>query len=160
MRGGSSFTTMSNRILVVVLVKAMVVIVVSAYLGYKMVAIKNKVTPGGSSIGQNQMTTFRDSRTKDNAVQKTKIRRIDEQPNMFYNVKMSECPAAPEEVERNKRVVNNDHGHEAQNQNTSNAVGIPSNGILQMTKTALNMNYIFILNCLIATPACIASIVF
>ena len=73
---------------------------------------------------------------------------------------MSECHAAPEEVERNKRVVNNEHGHEAQNQNTSNAMGIPSNGILQMTKTALNMNYIFILNCLIATPACVASIVF
>ena len=45
-----------------------------------------------------------------------------------------------------------DNVDESQNQNTSNAVGIPSNGILQMTKTALNMNYIFILNCLIATP--------
>ena len=121
------------------LLMTFVVGLTSGYLGYTLVKKQNSVGPAAN------VESERKERSR------YKIKRIDEQPNMFYPVESGEATNVdemPSHSNSGNNVVENSHTE------------TNSKSIFVMAKTALNLNYIVILNCLIDTPIFIMSIVF
>ena len=126
-----------------------IVCIVSSYLGFKMVQIKKSenqvvnvsVVPSDEPCPQTEQ-----ARTNVNG-HRIQVRRIDDQPNMFYSIEIN----ADEEIE----MSNPPQDLEAE----SAAADCNNTNIFLMARTALNMNYLVILHCLINTPLSIMSII-
>ena len=131
------FTRPSNILLIsgTQLCSTVVVAVVSSYLGYKMVKIRKTVMPT-ATLGRMQPQVEVEGR-------RIQVRRIDDQPNMFYSL---DLPGREREqtIQTGENIVTDS----------------TTNTIFMMAKTALSINYIVIFNCLVITPTSIMSMVF
>jgi hypothetical protein len=146
-----------------------IVFIVSSYMGYKMVHIKKSVTPKISIRRiQSEVPRSEKPQTKSNYKRHiTHVRRIDDQPNMFYTIEMRETSIVkdthiPNHVHFDQSTIDMDKPTHVQEQGNGNTINNDSNsnGIFLMAKTALNMNYVVILNCLINTPLSIMTIIY
>ena len=81
------------------------------------------------------------------------VRRIDSEPNMFYSIEIN--GRTPEEPERRTETNIEDNVEDSSMQSDSNTANI-----LLVAKTALNMNYIVILYCIISLPRAIMAIIY
>ena len=143
-------TNTTNMILISCpqLLVTVVVCIVSSYLGYKMVQIKKSVTPAVNIPTSNISELNQNQNLEMSTQQITQVRRIDDQPNMFYNVD----------------VMTEEHREEVEDIRTKNTANLnkeeSKTQIFQMAKTALNMNYVVIFHCLINTPLSIMTIIY
>jgi hypothetical protein len=129
--------------------------IVSSYLGFKMVKIKKTVNPIVNLQVMLPKTPATVPEMSDTNVTGRKIcvKRIDDQPNMFYSIKMKETT-----VEGEQSGVRNPTAEQA----IENTIQSDSNisKVFIVAKTALNMNYVVICICLINTPRSILSIIY
>jgi hypothetical protein len=129
--------------------------IVSAYLGFTMVKLKKSVNPiVNLQVLQPQAPEPHPeiSHSRQNAIGRTvHVKRIDDQPNMFYSVDMRETSGDEEETKVENSTL-------AQIEETN--VKSESNSMFLMAKTALNMNYVVIIYCLSLFPRSIMSIIF
>ena len=155
------------------LCSAIVVGIVSSYLGYSVVRINKTVAPV-ATLGIQSAATGED----EVAVQ---VRRINDDPNMFYPITVSVYKHQGEEKtssedsheyttdqeareseecnsEKRKGRTTDQSQPEGQSENTTTK--ITGKEIFAMAKTALNLNYIVILDSLINTPNSIMSIIY
>ena len=148
-------TKTSNIILIscLQLCSSVVVGIVSSYLGFKMVKIKKSVPPTDICMIHQERPQADQSQSRNNSKKpQSRVRRMNDQPNMFYSTEMKETSITEREVE--VKVEN-------QNQNIqSTSTDSNSNPVFVMAKTALSMNYMVILNCLFNTPFYIMSIIY
>jgi hypothetical protein len=72
------------------------------------------------------------------------VRRIDDEPNMFYSVKIDD--------DKEEKEVKNPRLEQPKDTNINN--------VFLIAKTALNINYVVIITCLINTPVAILSIIY
>ena len=132
------------------LVVTIIVCIVSSYLGYKMVQIKKSVTPtvniSPSCISNKSVTEHKANSSRS----VKKVRRIDDQPNMFYTV---DVVIEENETETKDRIPQ-------KSERTTSNRDLNKNQIFLMAKTALNMNYIVIFDCIINTPLSIMTIIY
>jgi hypothetical protein len=124
--------------------------IVSSYLGFKMVQIKkseNRVV-NVSGVRSDEPCPQNEQEMVNVKGQRIQVRRIDDEPNMFYSIEIN----AHEAIE----MSNPPQDLEAE----STAADCNNTNIFLMARTALNMNYIVILHCLINTPLSIMSIIY
>jgi hypothetical protein len=129
--------------------------IVSAYLGFTMVKLKKSVNPiVNLQVLQPQAPELHPeiSHSRQNAKGRTiHVKRIDDQPDMFYSVDMRETSGDEEETKVENPTL-------ARIEVTN--IKSEPNSMFLMAKTALNMNYVVIIYCLSIFPMSIMSISF
>lgn len=76
------------------------------------------------------------------------VKRIDDEPDMFYNVQLEDLYS--KEIKQTHPEV----------QETNEPLQANSNSFMLLIRTALNMNYIVIIYCIMFTPKTITSIIY